>query len=403
MIPSVCFALDSMPLTTSGKIKRGALPCPEEISKTDIESSTPKNLLEWQFMQIWMKLFNLQAISRQSNFFDLGGHSLLAVQLAAKVEKLLGKRLPIASLFQSPTIESLANRLVNENWTPHWASLVPLQPLGSKTPFFFVYVWGGDVYVFLNLARSLAADQPVYGLQSDNRKRAKRGMRSVEELASHYVEEIRSFQAEGPYYLGGYSLGGWIAYEIARQLTEQGQKVQMLAFLDTGPCCRLPTLMHFRVFLPGLAGRVGFHARQFFKRNLAEQVDYVKGRWTALRHILWTRLRQPLPEPVTPQGANTTPAPSEEFEDGDDYQALCERYRPVKYSGSVDLFMTEEMDPDWPKFLNKLVKGGVKIHRVPGDHHGMMMKPEYLTEVAEVFGNALEAAQEAQDSVFAQS
>ena len=393
MIPVAFVRLDSLPLTSSGKLDRRALPKPGELSKSDGECSTPKDLIELRLMQIWMKLFDRQSIGRQDNFFELGGHSLLAVQLAAKVEKLLGRRLPIASLFQAPTIESLANMLRDENWTAPWASLVPLQPLGSKPPFFFVHGWGGDVFVFVNLALSLASDQPVYGLQSDERRSAKHGVRSVEELASHYVEEIRSFQAEGPYYLGGYSLGGWIAFEIARQLTEQGQKVQMLAFLDTRPCCRLPTLMHLRLVLPRLAGRVGFHVRQFFRRDIAEQVDYVKGRWTALRHILWTRLWQPAYEPLNPQvSTKTIPTPAESFEKVD-YQALCERYRPGKYRGSIDLFKTEEMNPAWPKSLNKLVMGGVKIHRVPGDHHNMMLEPKNLPVVAEAFGNALEEAQ----------
>ena len=397
MVPVAFCALDSMPMTTSGKIQRSALPKPGDIPKSDIESSVPKDLLELRLMQIWMKLFDRHSIGRQSNFFELGGHSLLAVQLAAKVEKLLGRRLPIASLFQAPTIESLASMLRDENWTPPWSSLVPLQPLGSKPPFFFVHGMGGNVYVYVNLARSLAADQPVYGIQSEDCKGAKNGARSIEELASHYVEEIRSFQGEGPYYLGGYSLGGWIAFEIARQLTEQRQKVQMLAFLDTDLCCRVTTpevfLMHLRHSLPYLAGRVGFHARQFFEMNIAEQVDYVKGRWTALHKILLKPLRQTLLKPVALEDSNATPAPAMNFE-GVDYRVLCERYRPAKYSGTVDLFKTDEMDPACPIFLNKLVRGGVKIHRVPGSHRSMMKGPEYLSEVAEVFGNALEAAQD---------
>jgi len=394
MVPGVFLSLDSLPITTSGKINRCALPTPKDISDPVGASSDPKDLIELRWMEIWKKLFDRNSIRRQDNFFELGGHSLMAVRLAAEVEKILSRRLPIASLFQAPTIEALANMLRNENWTAPWASLVPLQPKGSKPPFFFVHGLGGDVYVFLNLARSLTPDQPIYGLQAEDQKGESGGEISIEKAASRYVEEIRSFQPEGPYYLGGYSLGGWIAYEIARQLSAQDQTVRMLAFFDTYPSCRLPVLTHLRIWLPRLARRLGFHSRQFFQKTRHEQVDYVKGRWTALRFILWTRLRQPMPGTQSPQNTNElqNPAPTTDAE-AIDYETLCLRYRPGNYGGSVDLFHTEEMNQTWPKVLAKMVGGNVKIHRVPGNHHSMMLEAGHLPEIARIFGNALEDAQ----------
>ncbi|HMI17032.1 MAG TPA: amino acid adenylation domain-containing protein, partial [Bradyrhizobium sp.] len=241
MIPAHVEFLSALPLTPNGKVDRRALPKPTLTAAADSgEVMPPRNLLELELIRLWRRLFQQEDIGRQDNFFELGGHSLLAARLATEIDKLLGCKLPIAALFQSPTVESLTRRLTGENWAPPWSSLVPLQPLGAKPPFFLAHGWGGDVFVFLGLAELLAPDQPAYGLQAVGLDGKSARHTTIENMAAHYVQEIRSFQPEGPYYLGGYSMGGLIAFEMAQQLHRLGQRVALLVLFDTMPICVIP-------------------------------------------------------------------------------------------------------------------------------------------------------------------
>src|SRR5205814_2240329 len=219
MIPAHVEFLSALPLTPNGKVDRRALPMPTLTAAADSrEVMPPRNLLELGLIRLWRRLFQREDIGRQDNFFELGGHSLLASQLASEIYKLLGCKLPIAALFQSPTVESLTRRLTRENWAPPWSSLVPLQPLGSQPPLFSVHGVGGDVYGFLELAKLLPPGQPSYGIQAVGLDGKSARHVTVEDMAAHYVKEILSFQRDGPFYLAGYSMGGLIAFEMARQL-----------------------------------------------------------------------------------------------------------------------------------------------------------------------------------------
>lgn len=389
MVPAAFVALDALPLTTSGKINRRALPAPDESAAPSSSVAQPEDLLELHLLKIWKKLFGRDSISCEDNFFDLGGHSLMAVRLAAEVEERFGLRLPIASLFHAPTIQSLAAMWREKRVAAPWMSLVPLQPRGTRPPFYFVHGWGGNVFGFLSLARRLAPSQPVYGLQAVDRYGEDDPHTSVEEMAARYVKEIRSFQPEGPYYLGGYSTGGWIAYEVAQQLTRQGQSVRMLAFFDTNLTCRLGILMNARLLAPRLARRLGLHARRWLTLPKPERKAYLKGRWTALRN-LWRRSRQPFPEPHSPTAA--VPPPTVGIW-RDYYAALVQRYQPAKYAGSLDLFTSEEMKPFVPRLFKHLARGGVRIHPVSGDHLSMMKDEDHLQEIARVFQQVLQSTQ----------
>ena len=143
MIPTRIEFLPALPLTPTGKVDRRALPEPTMKAAAGVEALPPRNLLELELTRLWQQLFQRQDIGRHDNFFALGGHSLLVAGLASEIKNRLGIELPIAALFQSPTIESLARRLTEENWAPTWNSLVPVQPFGSRPPLFFAHGWGG--------------------------------------------------------------------------------------------------------------------------------------------------------------------------------------------------------------------------------------------------------------------
>src|SRR2546425_11761169 len=236
MMPSIFVTLESLPLSPMGKVDRGALPAPGDF-KRECEKSfaTPGNELELKLTRMWEQVLRVQPIGVDENFFELGGHSLLAVKLFAEVEKSFGKNLPLATLFQAPTVRQLARVLHDEGWQTAWSSLVMIHPGGARIPFFCVHAAGGNVLEFHELARHLGPDQPFYGFQAHALDGKSAPFTRVEDMAVHYIKEMREFQPQGPYLLGGRSFGGTVAFEMACQLYDQGEEVGLLALLDTYP------------------------------------------------------------------------------------------------------------------------------------------------------------------------
>jgi amino acid adenylation domain-containing protein len=231
MVPAFLVALDEFPLTPNGKIDRAALPAPE-VTRGASHFVAPREPLELKIAAVWEQVLGIRPVGVKDNFFDLGGHSLLAVRLAVLLEKETGQHVPLATILRGPTVEQLAGVLRRE--TPRaFSPLVPIQPSGSRPPFFCVPGAGGNVIYLYNLARHLGPDQPFYGLQGVGFEGEAPPQRSVEEMAAHYLRSVESIQPGGPYFLGGHSLGGWVAYEMAQQLARRGQEVGLVAIVDT--------------------------------------------------------------------------------------------------------------------------------------------------------------------------
>ncbi|MFE1744075.1 amino acid adenylation domain-containing protein [Coleofasciculus sp. H7-2] len=232
MVPSAFIKLDSLPLTPSGKIDRRALPIPDFSRQESTENFVaPKDDLELRLAKIWEKVLGISSISIQDNFFDLGGHSLLAVQLFSQIKKNLGQDIPVAILFQAPTIEELACILRQEGWSNRWSSLVPVKPGGSQVPFFF-HGGAADAITWAKFSHLLPSDRPFYGLQHPILEGKVVFQNSVEEMAAHCLKEIRTIQPNGPYFIGGHCFGGTVAFEMAQQLHAQGEKIALLALID---------------------------------------------------------------------------------------------------------------------------------------------------------------------------
>lgn len=233
MVPAAIVLLSSFPLTPNGKVDRAALPVPDvESHQDDVQVIPPRNRIELQLAAIWEQVLGVTHVSVKDNFFDLGGYSLLALRIFSAIERTFGKRLPMAVLFQAPTIEQLADLLADEGCTVRWHSLVAIQPEGTQTPFFAVPGVGGNVLVFARLAKLLGEDRPFYGLQARGLDGREKPFMRVEEMAAHYITEIRSVQPHGPYLIGGTCTGGLTAYEIAQQLRAQGEQV-VLAIMES--------------------------------------------------------------------------------------------------------------------------------------------------------------------------
>jgi len=238
MVPAVFVLLDALPLLSNGKIDRRALPAPER-SKPELEESfvAPRDDLELQLAHIWEEVLGVRPVGVRNNFFELGGHSLLAIRLFSLIEKQLGKKLPLTAVFQGATVEHLASVLRQQAKSGPQSSLVAIQPGGSKRPLFLVHPAGGHVFPYVLLTKFLGPDQPCYGLQARGLEDGQDPHTRIEDMAAYYLQALQTVQPTGPYLLGGWSMGGVVAFEMAQQLHAQGQRVALLALLDS----RIPT------------------------------------------------------------------------------------------------------------------------------------------------------------------
>ena len=194
----------------------------------------PRNAIEFRLQELWKKILDSEHITIKDNFFELGGSSLLAFRLIAEIETSFGKQLPLSTLLQAPTIIELAKVIGQESGAMPCSWLNPKQPDNDRPPLFCIPPAGNSLLGFANLVRHLGSDQPVYvpqplGLEGETTPHDR-----VEDMAAHYIQEIRAIQPEGPYFLGGRCFGGIVAFEMALQLSQQGQKVALLALIDGG-------------------------------------------------------------------------------------------------------------------------------------------------------------------------
>ncbi|MDX6443963.1 MAG: hypothetical protein QOH71_1037 [Blastocatellia bacterium] len=392
MVPSSFVVLDSLPLTASGKLNRRALPAPNDrVVRATVAPHTP---LENSLTAIWADVLEGKAIGVDDNFFDLGGHSLLAVRLFAQIEKKLGKRLPLATLFQAPTVAQLA-AVIQKDWTPAWSSLVPIQPNGSQPPFFCVHALGGNVLEYRQLARHLGTNQPFYGFQSAGLNGKLSPHTRVEEMAAHYIKEMRELQPSGPYFIGGRSLGGIVAFEMAQQLRAQGEQLGLVALLDTYPSS-YAKLLREQATVRGrfhlAVNRTKSHLENLGSLSMRKKLSYLlaKSQFAPqkLKSQLWRRLHsafenfgRPLPRAL---------------QDIQELNSLAVRqYVPQVYNGHVTLFWAStdlRASVDFVEGWRALASGGIDLHEIPGTHLDIVKEP-HVSELASKLRSCLDSAQ----------
>ncbi|HEY0762325.1 MAG TPA: amino acid adenylation domain-containing protein [Pyrinomonadaceae bacterium] len=403
MVPAVFMELDKLPLTANGKVNRRAL---LELGVPKLERqkafTAPRNTLEIALAKLWEELLGITPIGITDNFFDLGGSSLLAVRMVALVEKQFGKDVPLTTLFKGATIEFMAEVLSEEDQPQPWSPLVPIQPLGSKSPFFCVHAVGGQVLTFYHLARHLGQDQPFYGIQAPALFEIDDESTSIEQMAAQYVQAVRVLQPVGPYLLGGFSFGGTVAFEMACQLEKQGQQVSLLAVMDT----HSPLFMHR---LPEddevhqLVGLAWVTARQ--KGKYLELDPEVLRRLEPEERLNYF-LEQMKDAELTPHDVEISLL--RRFLVGYSARQRAQRkYFPqYSFAGSVTLFRCEEEDQETIKMMERAgvdaqdpaygwsgySAGPVDIHWVPG-HHDRMCEEPYVQGLAAALQASLERAQ----------
>ena len=234
MVPSAYVKLDALPISPSGKIDRRALPAPD-FSRSELRETfvAPRNDLESKLANIWQEVLKLDSIGVKDNFFDLGGHSLLAVSLLTQVEKTFKQNIPLATFLTVPTIEGLTRAISQEESLASESLLFEIRAKGSKPPLFLINAMGTGMLAYKLLAKYLDPELPVYGIRAvgmdDNRVPHNR----IEQMAEAYIEEIRSVQAEGPYFIAGVCTGGTVAFEMASILSSRGLEVAFLGLIDS--------------------------------------------------------------------------------------------------------------------------------------------------------------------------
>jgi pimeloyl-ACP methyl ester carboxylesterase len=193
----------------------------------------PQDSIESQLVKLWEAFFDKRPVGIADDFFELGGTSLLAARLFAQVEEAFKLRIPLVTLIQAPTIEKLAKVIRPSGSSDASRSLVTIQPGGVRPPLFCVHGESGNLLIYRSLAQYVGPDQPVYGLQPQGLEGKQAPLTRIEDMAARYIKEIQVIQPEGPYFLAGYCMGGTIAFEMAQQLSQRGQRVDLLALLDT--------------------------------------------------------------------------------------------------------------------------------------------------------------------------
>jgi thioesterase domain-containing protein/acyl carrier protein len=383
MVPSAVVVLNALPLSPNGKVDRKALPAPTGARGPETPPAAPRDAVELRLVELWEGLLNVRPVGIDQSFFALGGHSLLAMSLLSQISKKLGRTLPLSVLFTHPTIERLAELLRQEPTTTTWTPLVPIQTRGKRRPLFCVHPIGGSALCYVPLARHLGPEQPLYGLEAPGLDGQREPFTSLEAMAAAYLEIIRKVQPEGPYQLAGWSMGGLVVFEMARELLRRGQAVETVALIDSW----VPTLqpgggnarLDDTTLLPGFAmelGRIAGHDFSLSAEELAPLSD--EARLT----LLGERARSvgALPPGVGPEtlrarfGVYRAHARAfQEYKPGREHPARILLFRPEAgalqaVSGPMGGWDTVTQQP--PRLID-----------LPGDHFSVMAEP-HVAELA---------------------
>ncbi len=398
MCPSSIVILDALPRTPNGKIDRRSLPAPAPVQRQSKETAQPLNEIERRLAKIWSSVLGLETIEKTADFFESGGHSLLAARLLARIETEFGQRLSLLSLFKAPSIGEQAKLLMHGGQREYdFQQVVRLQPNGSKPPLIAIHNTG--VYYY-NLSKRLGPDQPLTALQLFDPSIARQSLpQTLEDIAAEYVRLIRKFQANGPYKLIGWCVGGVLAFEVARQLVEAGHEVSLLAMIDAWAPGHNRRLSRLRAILADYSYRwqlIGADWQRVMSReqNLA---TFLAQRTMSKRLLRWFgRSRDEAPARV---GFETRELSAENYDQWllGYLEEAAQGYEPKLYPGKITLlcstreprglFLDHRMG--WGAFA----LGGVDVAVIDGDHftmfkgQGLEQMATHISAVIDVYNN----------------
>lgn len=372
MVPHIFHVLEKMPRTLNDKIDRVALLEYKSTSDNIEEYTAPRSNEEKLVAAIWQEILKIERIDIFSNFFEMGGHSIMAVNVMIKIEKETGIRIPLSALFQHSTVEKFAKLLniENEISTDH---LVPIKPNGSKTPLFMIHGAGLNILNFANVIHHFDDDQPIYGFQGIGPNGYENWFESIEAMAACYIDSMLKVNPKGPYAIAGFSFGGVVAFEMARQLKEQGKTVSIIALLDTYVDSSYYYASHRQKKV------LRYYDRTYKRLNyLMEMLTS----WKSLKFRVGSKKDYILKKYF---GLNNTMTEQEaialdQFKEAAGMVGkIVDRYHLKPQDLEVDLFRAKDdenfkLDPThlgWKKIALK----GVKIHTITGNHLGIVAPP----------------------------
>lgn len=370
LVPHDFNLLEKMPTTLNGKIDRKELL--QYKTNKKIKYTEPRTEEEKIVAAIWKEVLNIENIDIFSNFFEMGGHSLIAVRVMNKLEQKTGKRLPLSVLFEHSSVETFA-KLLNKDKEIYSDCLVPIKSNGNKVPLFIVHGAGLNVLNFVNLSKHFDEEQPIYGIQGTKPKGYDNWYESIEDMAAHYIDAIVQVNPNGPYALAGFSFGGIVAFEMTRQLKEQGKKVSLTALLDSyvdssyyyqtyrqKQLVRYFDITHRRLdFLKEM-----FLSWKAFKMRINGKKEYILKRYFGKNNAMTELEALELEQLIEADSM---------------VKKIVDRYHLKPQNIDVDLFRSKDdveykLDPThlgWKKAALK----GVTIHNISGNHLEIVAPP----------------------------
>jgi amino acid adenylation domain-containing protein len=386
MVPSAFVALETLPLTTNGKLDRKALPAPS-FAGDFTQCVEPSTALERQLHAIWAEVLGHSDFGITDNFFAVGGHSLAAARLVSRLEQTIGSAPELAALFHNSTIAGLV-QLMQGAVSGLSPSLVTLQPKGERPPLFVIHGWGGTVWGFVDLARALAPDRPVYGLQAPGVEWQRPPQGSVREMAAGYAEQILQMRPEGMIHLVGYSAGGWYAHAVAEALLERGAVVGLFAVMDTNATAQIHRRIGLFLLLERLYSRLGKSVDGLLNLSGEEsRFGYLQGRMRALKALLDRYLH------IGGEGSMTANEIVGAQGSSDPFTLLLKHgYRPRRLPIEVAVFAPKPgLDRLW--FLwSFYARAGVSLYPIFSDHFDFY-RPELMDELAAALESALKSVE----------
>ncbi len=404
MVPEMILPVAEIPLTSNGKVdKRNLIDTAREVMlRSTNESARPTNATEEFVLELWKKILSIETMGIDDDFFDLGGHSLKAVQLMAEIKKLKNVNIPLASLIQNSTVRTFAKLLTSDSQSDYWQCLVPIRTEGSKTPLFLIHGAGLNVLLYQSLTHHLKENRPIYAFQAKGLDGKQEISNSIEEMADDYLEEIRKIQPEGPYMLLGFSLGGFIAYDMAKKLADQGADVRFAGVIDSvsSMAKHLHSPVQHRLFCLKVSLIKPFYVFWLL----------LKEPWKGKRRLLYNKyksVRFSIIFCLTRLGILKEKERKIKIEDGQamflaDNVEMAMTQALIRYelkpaaiqldlfrAGKATFYIPNRTDYGWGRFAQK----GVFVHTLPDEHSRIFAPPndQYFAEVLDKRLDDLEA------------
>ena len=386
MLPHGFQQLSALPLTRNGKLDRAQLL--QQLTddqapglarpRLDAPYVMPETALEIQLASIWSAVLGVQRIGLADNFFELGGDSFSAYRLMTRISSELGRELPLEAIFRQQTIAAMAQALTEDaaaGEAGEETSLVQIQAGQSgRRPFFCAHQAGGDVLSFRALSVALGADQPFYGVQSAGRLLGETRHQTLEEMCADYLRDIRRIQPQGPYLIGGHSMGGKVAYELARQLEAAGEQVAVLAIIDADIVKRNTSMLDAMLLLSETF-RLGIQREELLALTPQQMLDHLlttgKKRFARVLEIAYDM-------DLLPRGFRTRDAEMFLNRIATNIH-VSDAYVAPPIQTPVTLFLaSEHADHSYRIDVaawQQVAQGGLNVVDVPGNHLNLIQRP----------------------------